>query len=215
MKKILLVAALSVATSTAFAQAKNFEGPSAALAFGATGINSNISSTDNAGSSSIDSGKTNLISGLDFSYAKAVDANWLLGFGVTYDLSKSKSGTFAYDDGPTDVGSISLSGKNHYSVYFQPTYALNNTTALFAKVGYHSIKGTITAVGDEGNYSAGRTFTGVGYGVGVKTFLNKNIYVQAEAQLVDFGKKSETDGDDTQTVKIKSTAGILSIGYKF
>jgi opacity protein-like surface antigen len=208
-----------VATSTAFAQAKNFEGPSAALAFGATGINSNISSTyvDNGtpGSNSIDTGKTNFISGLDLSYAKAVDANWLLGFGVTYDFNKSKSGTFAYDDGPGQTGSISLTGKNHYSVYFQPTYALNNTTALFAKVGYHSIKGTITAVGDEGNYSAGRTFTGVGYGVGVKTFLNKNIYVQAEAQIVDFGKKSETDGDYTQTVKIKSTAGILSIGYKF
>ncbi len=214
MKKLLLVAALSVAASSVFAQAKNFEGPSAALTFATVGANTNINLKDGNDSTGIDSGKTTLVSGVDLSYAQSIDSNWLIGFGITYDFNKTKSGTFTYDDG-VESGSLSLTTKNHYSLYVQPTYAVNNSTALFAKLGYHKTKGVIEGVsnGDAGSVSS--NFNGIGYGVGIKTFIDKNLFVQAEAQLVDYKKKSFTEDGVTDSYKIKSTAGIVSIGYKF
>ncbi len=217
MKKLLLVAALSVATTSVFAQAKNFEGPSAALTVSTVGANTNYKSSDADGSFGFDAGKTTLVSGVDFSYATAIDSNWLIGVGITYDLNKTKSGTFTFDDTPSggDSGSLSLTTKNHYSLYVQPTYAVNNSTALFAKLGYHKLKGVIDGVSNGDAASVSSNFNGIGYGVGVKTFINKNLFVQAEAQLVDYKKKSFTEDGMTESYKIKSTAGIVSVGYKF
>lgn len=221
MKKLLLVAALSVATTSVFAQAKNFEGPSAALTIGAVGADTQYNENDIADDSTtkLNSGKTSLVSGLDLSYAKAVDANWLIGFGITYDFTKTKSGEFSSTNG-AESGSLSISGKNHYSIYVQPTYALNNSTAIFAKLGYHSLKGVVEGSYDDGlnpveSGSVSAKFKGIGYGVGVKTYINKNLYIQAEAQIVDYKKKTFTEVDYSESYKIKSNAGIISVGYKF
>jgi opacity protein-like surface antigen len=220
MKKLLLVAALSVATTSVFAQAKNFEGPSAALTIGAVGADTQYNENDVAYDSTakLNSGKTSLVSGLDLSYAKAVDANWLIGFGITYDFTKTKSGEFSSTEG-AESASLSISGKNHYSIYVQPTYALNDSTALFVKLGYHSLKGVIEGTWTDGvdSESGSQTakFKGIGYGFGVKTFINKNLYIQAEAQIVDYKKKTFTEEDYSESYKVKSNAGIISVGYKF
>jgi opacity protein-like surface antigen len=212
MKKLLLLAALSVATTSVFAQAKNFEGPSAALSFAAVGVDTKFSYADADGANGSTSfGKTSFVTGLDLSYAKAIDSNWLMGFGITYDLNKTKAGEFS-DSDDQGTSSLSIKAKNHYSVYVQPTYALNNSTALFAKVGYHSMKGEMTYT--DGS-SDSEKFKGIGYGFGVKTFVNKNLFIQAEAQIVDFKNKSFSDEDGSWGYKVKSNAGIISVGYKF
>lgn len=206
MKKLLLVAALSVATTSVFAQASNFEGFSAGLSISAVGNNTKVS--DNSGYS-FTLGKDNVIPGIDLSYSKAIDSKMLIGFGLTYDLAKSKSGEIA---GGGDT--IGLEAKNHYSVYVQPQYLLNNTTAVFGKLGYHQMKGSIS-----GDYAANFTsekYNGFGYGVGIKTFIDKNLFVQVEGQIVDFKQKSfDYGGGDVVSYKPKSTAGIITLGYKF
>ncbi len=211
MKKLLLIAAMSAATTTpVFAQASNFEGFSAGLGLAAVGVSTKVSESYDGDSYGLSLGKDNVIPGVDLSYTKAIDSKLLVGFGVTYDLAKSKSGEFNLGEG----GSIGLEAKNHYSVYVQPQYLLNNTTAVFAKLGYHQMKGSIS-----GDYAAAFTsekYNGIGYGVGIKTFIDKNLFVQVEGQIVDFKQKSFDYGDGyIVSYKPKSTAGIVTLGYKF
>ncbi len=205
MKKKLLAVCLAVATSSVFAQASNFEGFSAGLSIGAVGVDTKVSSNDGYG---FNLGKSNVIPGIDLSYTQAIDSKMLVGVGVTYDLAKSKSGEITGD------GTIGLEAKNHYSVYVQPQYLLNNTTAIFAKLGYHQMKGSIS--GDFASSFTSEKYNGFGYGIGVKTFIDKNLFVQVEGQIVDFKQKSfDYGGGEVVSYKPKSSAGIVTLGYKF
>lgn len=212
MKKKLLALSLALSASTVFAQTSNFEGASVGLGFAAVGTNTKISGdTGNF----IDMGKTSVIPALDFSYAYAIDSKWLLGVGATYDLGKTKAGGAQLSDG-SDTETINFEGKNHYSVYVQPTYTLTNTTAVFAKLGYHSMKGTESYTHTtDGSGSASSRLKGIGYGVGVKTFIDKNLYLQAEALIVDFKSKTVSDDEGSATYKVKSNGGLITLGYKF
>lgn len=206
MKKKLLALSLAMSATTAFAQASSFEGVSVGFGISAVGTNTKVSDNEGAG---FTLGKDTVVPSIDLSYTKAVDAKFLVGVGVTYDLSKTKSGELgAYGE------TIGLEGKNHYSVYVQPQYLLNNSTAIFAKLGYHQMKGSIT-----GDYAANFTsekYNGVGYGVGIKSFIDKNLFVQVEGQIVDFKQKSFDYGDGyIVSYKPKASAGIITIGYKF
>jgi outer membrane immunogenic protein len=205
MKKKLLALTLALSATTAFAQPSNFEGFSAGVSIGAVGVDTKVSSNDGYG---FNLGESNIIPGIDLSYSMTIDKQMLIGFGFTYDLTKSKSGEITGD------GSIGLETKDHYSVYVQPQYLLNNTTAVFGKLGYHKIKGAIS-----GSYAASFTsesFTGIGYGVGIKTFIDKNLFIQVEGQIVDFKKKSfDYGGGEVVSYKPKSSAGIITLGYKF
>jgi len=206
MKKLLLVAALSVATTSVFAQTSQFEGFSAGLSIGAVGNNTKAS--DNEGYS-FTLGEDKIIPGIDLSYTTAIDSKMLIGVGFTYDLAKSKSGQISGGD-----SDISLEGKSHYSVYVQPQYLLNNSTSIFGKLGYHQMKGKITGT-FESNFTTEK-YSGFGYGVGIKTFIDKNLFVQVEGQIIDFKQKSFDYGDGyTVSYKPKSTAGIVTLGYKF
>ncbi len=207
MKKTLLALSLVAATQTAFAQASNFEGLSIGLGLAAVGVDTKYQDTDDF---NLKVGQTNVIPVIDLSYAYAVDSKFLVGVGATYDLKDAKSGSASVPD----YASITLKAKSHYSIYVQPTYLMTNNTALFAKVGYHSMKGTAEIVCDDCTNDSLK-FKGIGYGAGIKTFLDKNIFVQAEIQVVDYKKKSLADDDFTWSYKPKSTAGILSVGYKF
>jgi len=207
MKKKLLALTVALSATTVFAQPSNFEGFSAGLSIGAVGVDTKVSSNGGYG---FNLGENNIIPGVDFSYSMALDKQMLIGFGFTYDLAKSKSGEITYDG----LGTLGLETKDHYSVYVQPQYLLNNSTAVFGKLGYHKIKGSIS-----GTYAANFTsenYTGIGYGVGVKTFIDKNLFIQAEGQIVDFKKKSfDYGGGEVVSYKPKSSAGIITLGYKF
>jgi len=205
MKMKLLALTLALSATTAFAQPSNFEGFSAGVSISAVGVDTGVSSNQGIG---FNLGENNVIPAVDLSYSMPIDKQMLVGFGFTYDLAKSKSGEITGD------GSIGLETKDHYSVYVQPQYLLNNTTSVFGKLGYHKIKGAIS-----GSYAANFTtsnFNGIGYGVGIKTFIDKNLFIQVEGQIVDFKKKSEDYGDgEVVSYKPKSSAGIITLGYKF
>ncbi len=214
MKKTAIALALMAATTLVQAQSKEFEGFSAGFGVSSVGANTKITGQDSG--NFIDMGKTSVVPSVDFSYAYVLDSKWLMGVGLSYDLSKTKSGGAQLADG-VDTETIKFEGKNHYSIYLQPTYALSNTTAIFGKIGYHSLKGTETYshTTDDG-YSVSSRFKGIGYGVGIKTFIDKNVYIQAEAQLIDFKSKTVSYEDASSVVyKTKSTVGTVSVGYRF
>jgi opacity protein-like surface antigen len=193
----------TTAATPALSQSKNFAGPSIAVHAGYTGTDTKITYDDEVGANF---GENDITYGVDLAYSFPVDNNFLISFGATYDLDKIKAGS------ATDGNDVKLSLKDHYSLYIEPTYAFNNSTALFAKLGYHEAKGTVSVVGE----SESDDFKGWGYGFGIKTFLNNNVFVKAEASLIEYDKETRNAGtSDEVSFKPETVSGLISIGYKF
>ena len=248
----------SVATLPAHSQTKKFEGLSIGLGGTAIGNNTNISAADvDANSVAVDFGKTNLVPYIDASYSFALNNNWLFGFGARYDLGKNKSGDINSNvvsndifngvgdvDGDNVLADIrnietySIKYKDHQSIYLMPIYLVNNSSAIFAKLGYHEQKGSISyknvqtvtnnftgddeAIDGDADYvdgtitaSGSKKFKGYGYGVGFKTLLTDNLYMQLDAEMIDYDKETVRDGDYTFGFKPKSVNASISLGYKF
>jgi len=198
----------SVAATPAFSQAKNFAGPSIAIHAGYTGTDVKMTLDDGH----LNWGENDVTYGADLAYSIPVDNNFLISIGLTYDFDKIKAGSLG---DPTDILKLSL--KEHYSLYVEPTYAFNNSTALFAKLGYHQAKGSVNVSLDSGGDTANgsKNFEGWGYGFGIKTFLNNNVFVKAEASLVEYDKESFGTGENAIGFKPETVSGLISIGYKF
>jgi opacity protein-like surface antigen len=187
----------SVAATPALSQTKNFAGPSMAISISSIGSEVGIVLAD--GTDLGTTGKTDAVYGLDLSYSVPIDNKFLIAFGGTYDLNKQDAGNL--------VGIISFKVKERYSLYLAPTFTINDNSALFLKAGWHNMKAEATADG----VSDSENFEGWGYGAGIKVMIDKNLYAQAELQTVDYGSKTS----DGEKIDIKTSAGIISIGYKF
>jgi opacity protein-like surface antigen len=193
----------TTAATPALSQSKNFAGPSIAVHTGYTGTDTKITYDAGVGANF---GENDITYGVDLAYSFPVDNNFLISIGATYDLDKIKAGS------ATDGNDVKLSLKDHYSLYIEPTYAFNNSTALFAKLGYHQAKGKVSVAGE----SASDDFKGWGYGFGIKTFLNNNVFVKVEASLVEYDKQTANAGtEDEISFKPETVSGLISIGYKF
>ena len=195
-KIIALMISLIAMPTFAYSQAKNFAGPSAAINFQTIGSEVSISVD---GEQLVDLGKTDNIFGIDLSYSAPIDNKFLITFGGTYNLNKQDAGTL--------VEEIDLEIKNHYSIYLAPTVTVSDNTAVFIKGGYHKMKGEASADGASDSIK----FSGWGYGAGIKTMLDKNLFVQAELQYINY----DSETDDGVEFEPKSSAGIISLGYKF
>ena len=198
MKKFIAFAAIAAACSTsAFAQVSNFEGFSAATNL--TYSNASVSSSSqkfkdkSAGAN------------LQAAYGFALDANTVLSLGATYSLNNAKAGDYTNDD--TTTGSLKL--KKQISYYVEPGYLLNSSTLVYGKVSYDTA--TLNAIEAAGTYKF--DVNGIGYGFGIRSMIDKNIFVQVEAKRTSFGKESFPG--DTEQLKVKNTLSSVAIGYKF
>jgi len=194
MKKLLLttIAFGAFAASSAFAA-----GPADLSGF-SIGANAEFS----AGSSSAtdgtsDTGKATTL-GLQGRYDWALAPNFAIGLGGSYSSSNHEAGTYA--------NGTSANIKDRYSIDVIPTYALANNFQLFGKLS--SIYGS--AASNDGSSSA--DLQGVGYGVGVRQMLDKNMYWQAGYDLNQYKDVTFTTGT---TSSLKENVFSLGIGYKF
>jgi len=225
INKILLAStALTslLVTSNAFSQTTNFVGPSLAFTasyIGSSSENKAIVIVDDLVVLSNTPGKSNFIPGADFNYGFATSNNTVLGLGVTYDFKKAKTGGLSFQNSAVTFNNEL---KNHYSIYVQPTYVINKDSAMFAKIGRHFAKANFSSNLDFGGdefVTASKNVTGWGYGLGLKTFLTSNLFVQAEAGVVDYEDFNFTADDDGDvynvSIKPKTTNATISVGYKF
>jgi hypothetical protein len=207
-------------------------------------VNQNILYTDQSGLNTRLGENTNIIPGVDLNYGFAMGNNFVLGLGATYDFSKTKTGGFNSNltvNGDDFDIAVDSSFKKHYSLYIEPTYVVNKETALFAKVGRHYAKANISApvtvngsslsdvtMGEFGGLVGQATATsknieGWGYGVGIKTFLTSNLFVQLDAGIVEYDKVNlpyvidsiAADEPIQNSYKAKTTNATISVGYKF
>ena len=188
----------SVAATPAFSQV-NFTGLSGAVGVGYERAKDTIS--DELGTENTK--KNNWISVIDLSYGINSSNNFVFSLGATYNLTNSKM----------ENANVNGKLKDHYSVYVEPTYLLNDKTGVFLNVSYNKAKDTGTA---SDGVTISENVSAYGYGVGVKNFIDKNLFIKAQLNYVNYGSENtvSSDGVDT-TVKPKTTTALISIGYKF
>ncbi|MES2211543.1 MAG: hypothetical protein V4490_00135 [Pseudomonadota bacterium] len=216
---------LSMVVSPVFAEVTDFSGFSASIGSGATASKADsFYSPNNSGITQIYlMGNTNTPKLIDVGFATIARPQFLIGLGASYDFGDNDNGsTTGIQEGTTYRNDVSSHG--HYSIYTQPTYVINPTTAAFVKVGYHStvLKNTdgnqVLVLAGSVPYSESSRVGGVGYGVGLKTFVHNNFYFQTEGQLVQYNThtKSFIGANYTSlSTKLTSVSGIVSVGYHF
>jgi hypothetical protein len=209
----------TTAATPALSQSKNFAGPSIAVSGAFVAGDVEVTADNGLDNASSNFGKSNIIPSVDLSYGIPLDNNFLINIGATYDLSKSTLGEAnAFVSPHTYSEKITI--KDHYSLYVQPTYVISNTSAVFAKLSYNFAKGTLTETATDlavESFTASRNIEGFGYGVGLKSLLSNNLYIQVEAGIDEYDKESATDSDNSITYSFdpKVVTGKISIGYKF
>ena len=228
MNKICKLSAIALlASSTSLmAQTKSFEGASIGVFAGAFGVEAKGNANTTAGTggggetASSGSGQTGAVSGIggiDLSYAFGAGSGTVIGIGATYVPAKAKVTTGSSGDSSAG-GAINVELKNHYTVYVQPTFVLNKDSAVFVKVNYAAAD--LSASGQNITITSG-DISGWGAGVGLKTFLTPNAFIQVEANYTDYdtvtarrtnagtGRITTASGDP------KVAQGLVTLGYKF
>jgi len=228
MSKIFKLSAIALlASSTSLmAQTKSFEGASLGIFAGAFGVEAKGKANTTAGTggggeaASSGSGQTGAVSGIggiDLSYAFGAGSGTVIGIGATYVPAKAKVTTGSSGD-TTAGGAINVELKNHYTVYVQPTFVLNKDSAVFVKVNYAAAD--LSASGQNITVTSG-DISGWGAGVGLKTFLTPNAFIQVEANYTDYDTitakrtNSATSRITTATGDPKVAQGLVTLGYKF
>ncbi|MDZ7937546.1 MAG: outer membrane beta-barrel protein [Rhodoferax sp.] len=194
MKKFLLTTLVlgSVATTPVFAAGPtDLSGPS----ISATGEFASGSSSATDGTS--DSGKTTSL-GLQARYDWALAPNFAIGLGGSYSSGAHQHGTYASGAG--------ASVNNRYSLDIIPTVALPNDFQLYGKLS--SIYGN--AASNDGVNSS--NVQGVGYGIGVRQMINKNMYWQAGYDLNKFNDVTFSNGT---TSSLQENVVSVGLGFKF
>lgn len=207
-------------SQSTLAEAKDMEGFSASIGLNSVGSKAE-NSYDALPSGAFErhsSGNLSIIGLFDISYAKAIHPKSFIAIGATYDSAKV---SFGPNEGiqANVVYDTRITYDKHYSLYVQPAYTLTESTAAFAKIGYHSLRFTNT---DHGqfltNYKKSSKVHGIGYNLGLRTFFKDNFYLQTECQFVEYRiyKSAVTDITYSGTsTKIGTTSGIFSLGWKY
>ena len=202
--KLLLVAALTALAGSAMAQANPFEGFSAGINVSAVGASTQLKGPDNT-LESIKFGEQSIVPSIEVGYMYGVTKAFALGITATYDLTSTNAGAF---------GPIQFKAKDHYSINLKPGYVFNNSSMVYAIVGYNSIKAEASGAG----FSQSQTNNGIGVGLGLQFLVDKNIYIKAEAQQITFSSKNiQVPGIDDSGLSSKGSAtlGTIGVGYKF
>jgi opacity protein-like surface antigen len=209
MNKILKLSAIALLASSVSAMAQK-TGASIAV-FGAI-AGAEVDASGNAGtgngSGSGSAGKVTPIGGFDIGY----NFNPNIAIGATYIPVDAKIGT-----GSVDGGTVSGKLKDHYTIYIEPAYVVNKDSSLYARIQYAHADLTLTGA------TGSNKLEGYGVGVGLKTFLNANTFVRAEANYTEYdsisGRNVTTSGGTSTTTTVSGTPylaqGIISIGYQF
>lgn len=220
MKKLFLslslLTSIFISTQVLSDELKNdadyFKGLNIGLGLSILKYNSHFFQDNNVNSNS-----TNIVPRFDGSYSFKLTDKWLLGVGLTFDLSPFNGDSYAYDD----YNSLKIRTTNHYSLYVQPTYTINNTLGLFSKLSYQSSNiyalWTCPSSGvGSGCFDDHMRLDGVGVGLGIKKIVGENMYIQVEGEYVDYADKNYVYNTVTGRYNNNNSySGTLSVGYHF
>ena len=204
MKNLFITAAILAAFSApqVFAQAKNLQGFS-------VGANVNVvtaSSEVTSGGLLVRLGEGSVNGSVQGAYTFALTDSFLIGLGGTYTIGDTKAGTATVNG----IGVTATGTNPQFGLYIEPGFAVGSSTELYGKLSYNRMDGKLLLT--NGTSVGGTlTFSGVGFGAGVRTFFDKNLYAQVEFNQVNYSGQTSFG----ITYKPSGTSGSLGMGYKF
>ena len=193
--------ALALCSSATFAQTHPFEGPSAALNLGLYSNSTEISSSTDTLNGL---GQTTQGANIQGAWGWAVSPSWIFSVGASYNLTDQSAG-----NANLLGGAVNLKRRNAWSVYMEPGIKVSDQTLVYAKVGYEN--GNLRVEGTGSSFD--KTMDGAGYGLGIRTMLDSNLYLQAEIKQIYYTAVS-VPGQATD-LKTQATEGLFGIGYQF
>jgi len=130
--------------------------------------------------------------------------------GYGFDVSKDTVVLLGLDYNATDVAVGKILGesgeiKNSWSLSAAPGMLLNDKTLAYVKLSYEAGKLVSSSDSDE------ESISGIGYGVGLRTEINKTTFLQTEIKQVKYDKINSGGVDFTTT----STVGSVGVVFKF
>lgn len=193
---IALIALSVMTTGYAHAEAENFQG----LRVGGTLNMTGASSKFNFSSSTFSFGENNIGGGLTIAFSQRISRKTTIGVGGTFSNSKMNSGVAT--DGSD---SLTIKGKNMWTAFIEPGILLSNNSLLYVKGGYAGMKAGIVELATD------YTFDGYVYGLGIRSMVDENIYVEVEALQYKFNSKKISSA----SIDVKATQANVGLGYKF
>jgi hypothetical protein len=183
----IAIATLAVLSGTCatgvFAQAVNFEGAS-------VGINYNAVNSTATGAGFGLTGRDQALS-LNGKYTKAMSNDYTLGASLDLGLGQLQSGS-------------GVKGTGHYSFALEAGVATSASMLVFGEISFNGVKRQVANNG----LSQSDDFTGIGYGIGLRNLISKNVYWQAALLKRDY--------NDMANAGTYNTTGLaLGAGYKF
>ena len=191
---IVMIALSLLTAGHVHAEAQNFQGLRVGGSLNMTGASTKVTNSTSTDGSF---GANNVGGGLSIAFTQRISKNAVIGVGGSFSNSKFKSGT--------DSLNTVIRGKNLWAAFVEPGVVVGEDTLIYAKAGYAGMKGTIDEFATE--YS----FSGYMYGLGIRTMVDSNVYMEVEALQYVFNSKSIGG----ITFDNKATQANVGVGYKF
>ena len=216
--KLVGMCAMATLTSSAFAQAQNFEGFSVYASTGYNSWKSGLSNYITGGVptgfafDSVEGGGTPLFLGLE--YTLPIDKEFTFGISWETDMLDGKTGTGALNFNGAKAGDYTHVVKSGaYQISLKPGVVMAPNTLLYGKLGYYSLT---SSIGAGGQTPLSYTSTGYGLGAGIKQMLSKNIFGFGEFSTRIGTTKNQTGGGgDTIDIKVDGMSALVGVGVKF
>ena len=137
-------------------------------------------------------------------YGFPIGSGTVFGVALNYNLADTKSGSL------TASGvEFQFKQKNSYSLLLQPGFVIGENTLVYGTISYDKTTLNLSAPGfNDSEWTA----SGLGYGVGAKVMLTKNLYLQLEGRQTTFDEVTDTFA---QKYKSSVTSSTIGIGYRF
>ncbi|MFM7802173.1 MAG: outer membrane beta-barrel protein [Limnohabitans sp.] len=132
--------------------------------------------------------------------------------GYGFDIGNDAVVLLGLDYNATEIAAGKLVGvsvkiKNSWSVSAAPGILLNDKTLGYVKLSYEAGK----LIGGTSGDSVEESISGYGYGVGLRTEINKTTFLQTEINQVNY-KKFTLEGIDNTNA---ATIGSVGVVFKF
>jgi hypothetical protein len=97
--------------------------------------------------------------------------------------------------------------KNSWSLYVAPGMKLNDSSLAYVKLAYEAGKFQINST-----TSINQSISGLGYGVGLRTEINKTTFLETEIKQVNYKKFTYKNAVDFTN---SATVGSVGVVFKF
>lgn len=176
--------------------------------------------TGNVNTSTTNSIKS-LVGQVALGYNYAIDDNYLIGLGASYNPFATGSDTAtmstSYRGTVLSTASESYHVKNVYNIYLSPAYALDNDKLAYAKIGY---SGATMGISSPTVSYTTVNLTGYTLGLGYKQMITNSIYLLGEVNYASYGNQTATATTSrgvniSHPVSLSATNFLVGAGYRF